>query len=82
MLRPGFGLVDAPRAWSLEFCRALAENHFYPTTVDPQLFNRHNATSGALEGQLSDHVDDVKGCCDPSVQKSLLADLERRYGKL
>ena len=39
LLRPGFGLVDAPRLWGLEFTHALKENAFVPTQVDTQLFN-------------------------------------------
>ena len=72
MLRPGFGLVDAPRAWSLELASSLEHMSFIATQVDPQLYNRHDK-NGVLVGQVSAHVDDVKGGAEPDIEKELLA---------
>jgi len=80
MLKPGFGLVDAPRLWGLEFGRALAENKFIATQIDPQLFNKFE--NSKLVAQVSGHIDDLKAAGDDPVIDSLLADLERRCDKL
>ena len=81
MLRPGFGLKDAPRAWAMEFGNTMKANSFYPTAIDPHLYNKHDG-SGRLLGQLSDHVDDVKGTMEPETTKVLINDLTRRDGAL
>ena len=51
-----------------------------PTQVDPQLFNRFD--KGTLVGQMSGHIDDLKGTADEPIIKELIDDLEKRYGKL
>jgi len=80
MVRPGFGLKDAPRAWNLEFSGTLREIDFLPTHADGQLFVRHQ--QGQLMGIVSSHVDDAKGGAEPEVYAALKEKLESKYGKM
>ena len=79
MLRPAFGLKDAPRAWSKACTEALKEIHFIATVADPQIFVRFEDQRGMkkLVGILSAHVDDLKGGCRQDVRLELEAHLER-----
>jgi len=80
MIRPGFGLKDAPRAWNLEFSGTLRSIDFLPTHADGQLFVRHHQEK--LVGIVSSHVDDAKGGADPEVFTILKDKLEKKYGKM
>ena len=58
LLKPGFGLKDAPRLWNLALKRVLKKVGLQPTNVDPQLYVLH--AEGRLILLLSVHVDDLK----------------------
>ena len=58
MLKPGFGLKDAPRLWNLALKRVLHKVGLVSTQVDPQLYVKHEA--GKLILLVSVHVDDLK----------------------
>ncbi|CAJ1455509.1 unnamed protein product [Effrenium voratum] len=70
LLRPGFGLKDAPRLWLLALRRALAEIGVTPTTIDPQPFVRHER--GCLVLVLTVHVDDLKLCGEDKIVKIVI----------
>ena len=59
MLKPGFGLKDAPRLWGLALKRVLKEIGARPITIDPQLFVKHDARKSLILA-ISVHVDDLK----------------------
>ena len=64
LLRPGFGLKDAPRLFMLALGRALAKLKLVPLQCDVQLFARH--VDDELVLLVSTHVDDLKyGGTDP-----------------
>ena len=71
LLRPGFGLKDAPRLWLLALRRALAEIGVTPTTIDPQTFVRHER--GCLVLVLTVHVDDLKLCGEDKIVKIVIS---------
>ncbi|CAJ1426200.1 unnamed protein product [Effrenium voratum] len=77
LLRPGFGLKDAPRLWLLALRRALAEIGVTPTTIDPQTFVRHER--GCVVLVLTVHVDDLKLCGEDKIVKIVIAKLEDRF---
>ena len=80
LVRPGFGLKDAPRLWSMALQQALQDLDWHPTKIDPQLYLKHR--SGSLVGVVSAHVDDLKGGAEEKVRLELIEHLTRRFGKL
>jgi len=69
-----FGLPDAPRAWWLEFSRALTEEMgMVATQVDQALFAWRNA-SGQLGLVLAVHVDDIIVAHDGSPEARAVLD--------
>ena len=81
LLKPGFGLKDAPRMWSLALSRVLAAAGVLPTRVDPQLYVKHNAL-GELLILLSVHVDDLKITGRHDEVDALLALLNKEFDQL
>ena len=59
MLKPGFGLKDAPRLWNKALKRVLSEIGLVAIRVDEQLYVKHDKHS-VLILILSVHVDDLK----------------------
>ena len=59
MLKPGFGLKDAPRLWNLALQRVLRLIGLGSTKADRQLFVKHDSNK-QLVLVLSVHVDDIK----------------------
>ena len=59
LLKPGFGLKDAPRLWSLALTRVLSKVGLQPVTTDRQLFAKHS-NDARLQVLMSVHVDDLK----------------------
>ena len=80
MLRPGFGLKDAPRAWSLALERTLADFGLFPACTDAQLYMKH--VGGRLVLIITVHVDDLKGAGEPKEVTDLIKHLEVKFGKL
>ena len=65
MLKPGFGLKDAPRLWLMALKRVLSKIGVSATQVDQQLFCMHR--NRVLVLLMTIHVDDIKLCGDPAV---------------
>ena len=77
MLKPGFGLKDAPRLWLMALKRVLAKIGVIATQVDSQLFCMHQ--KGNLVLMMTIHVDDIKMCGDPDLMKSVVSQLESNF---
>jgi len=80
MLRAGFGLKDAPRAWAVVLIAVLGAFGLVPVRSDRQLFVKH--VGGHLVLVLSTHVDDLKGAGVEHERVALRAHLEKEFGKL
>ena len=81
MLKPGFGLKDAPRLWLLALRRVLNAIGARPTCIDPQLFCVHDA-EGRLVLLVSIHVDDIKICGQPKLMQLVIQKLEESFDSL
>ena len=80
MLKPGFGLKDAPRLWGLALQKVLAKIGLKAVRVDSQLFVKHEA--GKLVLLVSVHVDDLKMTGVSSQIKQALSLLEQAFDAL
>ena len=80
MLRAGFGLKDAPRAWSLELGRVLRSFGLSHCQSDEQIWIK--LVAGDLVLLISAHVDDLKGCGTPKEREAFLEHLRARFGKM
>ena len=80
MLRAGFGLKDAPRAWAKVLKKVLETFGLVACKLDPQVYVKF--VSGILVLILSTHVDDLKGAGETAQRDGLIAHLEARFGKL
>ena len=80
LLKPAYGLKDAPRAWKLQLERVLRLAGGHPLHTDRCLWAWFVNSSLAL--LLSTHVDDLKGCGEDATTKKVLAVLEREFGAL
>ena len=80
MIRAGFGLKDAPRAWNMVLTKTLTEFGLKAAKTDPQVFMKH--LRGTLVLVVSTHVDDLKGAGEDEQRKALILHLERCFGKL
>ena len=77
LLKPGFGLKDAPRLWLLALRKVLFKIGAVASQVDPQLFFIHS--QGKLRVMLSVHVDDIKLCGEADVMKTVVEQLEAHF---
>ena len=79
--KPGTGLVDAPRAFSLQL-RGVTETkcHMKSSQIDAELCMRHE--HGRLVAMLTKHVDDLKLTGDAGAVQSILAELQKVFGEL
>ena len=84
MLRPGFGLKDAPALWARALQLALKEPGWNPTQIDPQLYLKHARQAARLElvGIISAHVDDLKGASTKAEYDAVIAHLTSKFGQL
>ena len=80
MLRAGFGLKDAPRAWAMVLQKVLEAYGLTACKTDPQVYVKF--VSNRLVLIVSTHVDDLKGAGEPAERAGLVAHLEGRFGKL
>ena len=79
--KPGTGLVDAPRAFSMKLSQITRDKcKLIPSQVDPELCFRHD--NGRLVCVLTKHVDDIKIAGEPTVVKTVLRHLEECFGEL
>jgi len=84
LLRPGFGLKDAPRLWGLALKRALAAAGLTATRADFELFVKHDWSSGSARLCLivSTHVDDLKYAGDDHETKLFVKALESQFDSM
>ena len=80
LLKPGFGLKDAPRLWALALKRVLLKLQLQPLLADPQLFAKHRG--GKLVALLSIHVDDLKITGIDSETKAIISGLKQEFDAL
>jgi hypothetical protein len=85
MVKPGFGLKDAPRLWHLRIDEVLRELSLWPLVSDPQLYARWSSKDyslDSLEILCSKHVDDLKGASSEPVFDRLCQELAKHFGDL
>jgi hypothetical protein len=80
LLKPGFGLKDAPRLWNLAIGQVLGKAGLKPTNTDHQLYVKHR--NGRLVLLLSIHVDDLKITGEKDEIKTVLALLTSSFDEL
>ena len=80
LLKPGFGLKDAPRLWSLALRKVLTKIGLKPTKVDAQLYVKHS--EGKLVLLASVHVDDLKLTGLPTEISAAIKSLEQAFDAL
>jgi hypothetical protein len=78
MLKPVYGLKDAPRAWRIKLDMTLRELGGRPLHSDGALYVWFKGKE--LSDLLSTHVDDLKGGGDSTEQARIKAGLEKRFG--
>ena len=81
LLKPGYGLKDAPRLWNMALTNAIRLHGMRPLTSDPQCFLKHNE-KGDLVCVASTHVDDLKITGIPSEAEALIKALEEAFDAL
>ena len=87
MMKPIYGLKDAPRAWRRKLDQVLLAFGARPLYADGQVYVCHrtedrgkNPNTQRLEMILSTHVDDLKGASTRPVALKLLSHIERAVG--
>ena len=81
MLKPVYGLKDAPRAWRLRLDAELRRLQGHPMLSDSSvyLWFRNGTTLSAI---ISTHVDDLKGGGDKDTMMMIKEGIARAFGKL
>ena len=86
MLKPIYGLKDAPRAWRQKLHQVLTGLHGRSLASDPSLYTWHELVKGQPDPELrlivSTHVDDLKITGTPAAIKYLVDGLISCFGKL
>ena len=80
MLKPGYGLKDAPRLWNKALKRVLAKIGLRATCADKELYVKHEGDRLILI--LSTHVDDLKFCGLEVETEALIKALEEAFEKM
>ena len=80
LLKPGFGLKDAPRLWNLALQKVLKKLGLVATQADPQFFIKHEG--GQLVLAMTTHVDDLKITGKPSEMAKVIKGLEEAFDTL
>ena len=78
--KPGTGLVDAPRAFSIKLSQITRKLGLEPSSIDNELVLKHEG--GQLVLMLTKHVDDLKIAGRRALILSVIAELEKTFGKL
>jgi hypothetical protein len=78
--KPGTGLADAPRAFSIKLTGVTSKLGIKPTSVDDQLCVLHK--DGKLVGIFAKHVDDLKIIGERNFVEWLVKKLEEVFGPL
>ena len=81
LIKPVYGLKDAPRAWRLMLDKILTEIHGFKMVVDRQIYMWHD-DQGILCLIASTHVDDLKVTGRQDWIDWLIKEIESRVGKL
>jgi len=83
MLKPVYGLKDAPRAWRLRLDAELRKLGGHPMLSDAAIYLWHrDGPGGRLCAILSTHVDDLKGGGDKDCITHIRQGLEKAFGAL
>jgi hypothetical protein len=80
MLKPVYGLKDAPRAWRIKLDQSLRAAGGIPLHTDAALYAWFD--NGVLVMIVSAHVDDLKGCGREDVVTFVLQKLTAEFGVL
>ena len=80
MLRPGFGLKDAPRLWRLRLDAALRKTGGQPLQSDKAIYQWRR--DGKLVLIMSTHVDDFKGGGEIKIRTLVLDALRAEFGEI
>ena len=80
LLRPGFGLKDAPRAWKIALDGLFTKIGGQKLNADKQIFFWRKG--GKLIGILSCHVDDLKGAGEEAWREMVLKAVRDEFGEL
>ena len=79
--KPGTGLADAPRAFSIKLRKVTEEKcQMKSSQVDNELCMRH--CNGRLTAAMTKHVDDLKGTGDSTTAQHILSELQKVFGDL
>ena len=79
--KPGTGLVDAPRAFSIKLKDVIeAKCKMQSSKIDPELCLKHRA--GALIALMTKHVDDLKLSGEAEMLNLILKELQLVFGEL
>ena len=80
--KPGTGLVDAPRAFSLKLQMVTRDKcGLQPSTIDQELCYYHDK-HGELKLIMTKHVDDLKFAGDPDVIHTVMTEIQKVFGEL
>ena len=79
--KPGTGLVDAPRAFSLKLFMILSKLGLKPTAIDAELCVLHDSQS-KLQLIMTKHVDDLKIAAQRELSEWLIGELQKTFGEL
>jgi Reverse transcriptase (RNA-dependent DNA polymerase) len=79
MLKPVYGLKDAPAAWRAKLALVLKGLGGKPCHIDSCLWIWHDG--GLLTAIISTHVDDLKGAGVKEVIRRIVDTLEKAFGK-
>ena len=87
MVRPGFGLKDAPRLWHLRIDEVMKQMGTYALVSDPQLYARWRSARGefsfdTLELVCTKHVDDLKGASSEATFDDLCEEIDSRVRRV
>ena len=77
--KPGTGLGDAPRAFSIKLGRRTIKLRLFPSQVDNEFVIRHDG--GRLTACMSKHVDDLKLTGEPHIMKEIMSEIQREFGE-
>ena len=81
LLKPAYGLKDAPKAWRTRLDQALRSLGGRPLHTDGSLYVFFGPDK-KLQLALSCHVDDLKGCGVAATESAVLRGLAAQFGEL
>jgi hypothetical protein len=81
LLRPAYGLKDAPRAWKMKLESELLKLDAKACPTDGSLYRFYDK-QGKLLCVLATHVDDLKGCGHKPTVDKILQSLAHAFGPL